>query len=53
MTHTPGDSFIVHRCNQCRAPHATWFRPTDEYLCEECEDFARTLVATQEAMERE
>jgi hypothetical protein len=38
-------------CHQCKAPHASYYKGTDEYLCEECEDFARTLIATQEALE--
>jgi hypothetical protein len=38
-------------CHQCKAPHASYYKGTDEYLCAECEDFARTLIATQEALE--
>lgn len=44
MTHSPGDSFIVQRCNQCRSAHAEYCKATDEYLCEPCFEFAVEMV---------
>jgi hypothetical protein len=38
------------RCNQCGVCHAEYYGGTDEYLCEECEDFARTLITIEATM---
>ena len=51
MTWRKGEFRIVQRCNQCNALDATYYAGTGEYLCEECEEFARTLVATAQALE--
>lgn len=44
MTHSPGDSFIRQRCNQCSDPVAEHCQVTDEYLCESCFEFAVEMV---------
>lgn len=47
MTHSPGDSFIRQRCNQCGYLVADYCATTNEYLCEPCFEFAVEMVGEE------